>query len=72
MNNLKHKTEVLRSHAAEFELSKQTKARLIRKFQRLEGNFDCCATAYQRVCNQFECLWRDDCILIAYDNERHQ
>jgi hypothetical protein len=34
---------------------------LIRKYQRIEGNVDCCASPYVRVCRQFECLWRDEC-----------
>lgn len=38
------------------------KAELIRKFQRLEGNYDCCASAYVRVCDQVGCLWRNECL----------
>lgn len=38
---------------------------LIRKFQRIEGNIDCCASAYSRACNQIECLWRDDCKMMG-------
>jgi hypothetical protein len=49
------------------EVSKFTKIRLIRKFQRFEGNFDCYASAYTRVCKQFECLWRDECLALAKD-----
>lgn len=37
------------------------KINLIRKFQRMEGNLDCCASAYSRVCEQFGCLWRNEC-----------
>ena len=48
-------------------VSKLTKIRLIRKFQRFEGNFDCCASTYTRVCKQFECLWRDDCLALVKD-----
>lgn len=48
-------------------VSNVTKIRLIRKFQRTEGNFDCCASAYARVCKQFECLWRDDCVAMIQD-----
>jgi len=49
------------------KVSKLIKIRLIRKFQRFEGNFDCCASAYTRVCQQFECLWRDECLTMAKD-----
>jgi hypothetical protein len=47
------------------EVSKLAKFELIRKFQRIEGNFDCCASAYTRVCKQFECLWRDECLTMV-------
>lgn len=43
-------------------IGKRTRAGLIRKFQRIEGNFDCCSSAYARVCKQFKCLWRDECL----------
>ncbi|HCI13798.1 MAG TPA: hypothetical protein DFK12_07515 [Gallionellaceae bacterium] len=52
---------------AEDSVGKHAKIELIRKFQRIEGNFDCCASAYVRVCNQFECLWREDCLALAQD-----
>jgi len=50
--------------AVEAPLSKSVKIGLIRKFQLAEGNFDCCAStsSYVRVCNQFGCLWRDECL----------
>lgn len=34
---------------------------IIHKLQREEGNFDCYATAYDGVCDQVDCLWREDC-----------
>ena len=40
---------------------KLTKRELIRTIQRDEGNFDCYATAYEGVCDQMACLWRQDC-----------
>ncbi len=49
------------------KVSKLTKIRLIRKYQRFEGNVDCCASAYTRVCQQFECLWRDECLMLVKD-----
>jgi secreted Zn-dependent insulinase-like peptidase len=40
---------------------KANKIELIRAIQRTEGNSDCFATAYVLECNQFNCLWREDC-----------
>jgi hypothetical protein len=37
------------------------KADLIKTIQRTEGNFDCFGTS-SGVCDQFDCLWRDDCL----------
>ncbi len=34
---------------------------IIHKLQREEGNFDCFATAYDGICNQLTCMWREDC-----------
>lgn len=59
MNNRKIKTLPLPEPV---EVSKHAKISLIRKFQRIEGNVDCCASAYTRVCKQIECLWRDECL----------
>ena len=38
-----------------------SKTELIHRIQRQEGNFDCFATACDGVCDQMECLWREDC-----------
>ena len=38
-----------------------SKIDIIRKLQREEGNFDCYATAYDAVCNQLGCMWREEC-----------
>jgi hypothetical protein len=38
------------------------KENIIRAIQRSEGNFDCFGTASQGVCNQANCLWREDCL----------
>ncbi len=38
-----------------------SKIRLIHEIQRVEGNFDCFATAAAGYCDQAGCLWRDDC-----------
>ena len=40
---------------------KLKKRELIRIIQRDEGNFDCYATAYDGVCDQTACIWRQDC-----------
>ncbi len=40
---------------------KLSKSELIKSMQRNEGNFDCFATAYEGVCNQTRCSWRNDC-----------
>lgn len=39
-----------------------SKTELIRKLQSSEGNFDCYARAAGGVCDQPECLWREDCL----------
>ncbi len=44
------------------QVSDTAKIELIRKYQRLEGNLDCCASAYNRVCKQSDCLWRNECL----------
>lgn len=38
-----------------------SKIDIIHKLQREEGNFDCFATAYDGICNQVNCMWREDC-----------
>lgn len=45
------------------------KVDLIRLVQREEGNFDCFATAVSGICDQTDCLWRDDCFAAA--KKRH-
>jgi len=47
------------------KINNLAKIKLIRKFQRVEGNFDCCASAYTRACEQLDCLWRDECIAMT-------
>lgn len=41
------------------------KVDLIRSIQRAEGLFDCYATAYDGVCDQLHCAWREDCFADA-------
>lgn len=38
-----------------------SKAELIRRIQRAEGNFDCFGTATD-YCDQFQCCFREDCL----------
>lgn len=38
------------------------KSDLIHMLQRNEGNFDCSATAYDGICDQESCKWREDCL----------
>jgi hypothetical protein len=38
------------------------KANAIKTIQRAEGNFDCFGTATAGICNQMNCLWREDCL----------
>ncbi len=38
-----------------------SKAELIRRIQKAEGNFDCFGTTAD-YCDQFECCFREDCL----------
>lgn len=38
------------------------KENIIRAIQRAEGNFDCFGTATAGICDQYNCLWREDCL----------
>jgi hypothetical protein len=38
------------------------KDNIIRAIQRAEGNFDCFGTAVAGVCDQLNCVWKDDCL----------
>ncbi len=44
---------------------KHSKTELIKTLQVKEGNFACFATAYSGVCDQVDCLWRQDCFEVA-------
>jgi hypothetical protein len=35
---------------------------IIRTIQRDEGNVDCFGTAMSGFCDQYNCLWRTDCL----------
>ena len=51
--------------AKKFNISPEglSNVELIRKLQLCEGNFDCYGRASEGVCDQPECLWREDCLL---------
>ncbi len=38
------------------------KVDLIKSIQRKEGNFDCFGSATDNFCDQWNCLWRNDCL----------
>ena len=40
---------------------KVSKVQLIKSIQISEGNFPCIATAYEKLCEQTACRWREDC-----------
>lgn len=67
MGNLKLKQAELSGPVAVLELDNLSRIALIRKFQLSEGNYDCCASssAYTKVCNHFDCLWRGECMAIV-------
>ncbi len=43
-----------------------TKAELIRRIQKAEGNFDCFGTA-KDYCDQLQCCFREDCFRFVKD-----
>jgi hypothetical protein len=45
--------------------AKMNKTLLIKTIQKTEGNFDCFATPHVKNCNQFRCIWRQDCIAVV-------
>jgi hypothetical protein len=49
--------------------SRLNKSSLIKSIQLAEGNFDCFASAIDNECDQFDCIWRDDCFAAA--KKRH-
>jgi hypothetical protein len=60
----KMKMEEIRSKAKALGLRNTfglSKAELIRRIQRAEGNFDCFGTA-KDYCDQFQCCFREDCL----------
>ncbi|MDE2118958.1 MAG: SAP domain-containing protein [Betaproteobacteria bacterium] len=64
------KLEEIRSIAKSHKINpgKLSKTELIKFIQTDEGNFDCFATAYGGMCDQMNCLWREDCFAAAQSN----
>ncbi|MCE5181648.1 MAG: SAP domain-containing protein [Betaproteobacteria bacterium] len=60
MNEIK---EIAKSH--HIKPHGLSKTELVRGIQRIEGNFDCFATASDKYCNQIQCIWREDCFDLA-------
>lgn len=46
----------------QIKVGNMKKEDIIRAIQRAEGNFDCFGTAAAGICNQVNCLWREDCL----------
>ncbi len=42
---------------------KMRKGDLIRAIQKAEGNFECFESDKRWNCDQFNCLWREDCVI---------
>lgn len=42
-----------------------TKIDAVRLLQRDEGNFDCFARAESGYCDQYQCVFREDCLSLA-------
>lgn len=57
--NMHEVRAVAKSH--KIDAAGLAKIDIIHALQRKEGNFDCYATAYAGVCDQTDCLWREDC-----------
>jgi hypothetical protein len=47
------------------KVGKSKKIELIKDIQKVEGNFDCFATAVSGYCDQADCSWREDCFVLA-------
>jgi hypothetical protein len=44
------------------KIGNMKKETIIRAIQKAEGNFPCFGTATAGICDQLNCLWRDDCL----------
>lgn len=57
----------IRERAKDFGIktAKMTKVNLVQAIQLSEGNFSCFGSAENGECDQFNCIWRDDCFSTA-------
>lgn len=46
-----------------------SKTELIKSIQSEEGNFDCFASASSGECDQYDCIWREDCFAAAREGD---
>ncbi|MFZ6017292.1 MAG: SAP domain-containing protein [Nitrospirota bacterium] len=58
--NIKQVKEIARQKGV--KVGNMKKEEIIRTIQRAEGNFDCFGTAAGGICDQADCLWRNDCL----------
>lgn len=58
------KLQEIRAIAKQHQINSRgrSKGEMIREIQQKEGNFPCFGTAYQGMCEQLKCLWREDCL----------
>lgn len=42
-----------------------SKVEAIRSIQRVEGHFDCFGTASDGYCDQYQCIFREDCLPVS-------
>lgn len=57
---LKQVKEIARQK--EIKVGNMKKENIIRAIQKAEGNFECFGTAISGICDQVNCLWREDCL----------
>lgn len=61
--NIQEIRAIAKSH--KIDAAGLAKTDIIHTIQRGEDNFACYATACDGVCNQVDCLWREDCFEAA-------
>jgi len=61
--NMQEIRAIARDHGV--KSARLSKLNLIHAIQRIEGNFDCFATASEGCCDQHGCIWRTDCFTTA-------
>lgn len=61
--NMQEVRAIAKSH--QIDAIGMSKVDIVHTIQREEGNFDCFATAYDGVCDQGNCMWREDCFELS-------